>query len=229
MCGRYTLTSDLSDILTTFAINKEDVLFEYSQRYNIAPSQTVAVISNQEGKRKLEGYRWGLVPHWAKDIKIGYSMINARAESLSTKPAFRNLLSRNRVAILSDGFYEWKLQEDGGKQPYRFQLKSRGIYGFAGLYDEWKTPEGELLKSCTIITTRPNDLVRDVHDRMPVILDSDTLDKWINPDLTDREQVLSMLIPYPTDSMISYPVSKNVGNVKNSDPSLINPIQLNSK
>lgn len=229
MCGRFTLTSDLSDILTTFSINKENVLFEYSQRYNIAPSQTVAVISNQEGKRKLEGYRWGLVPHWAKDIKIGYSMINARAESLSTKPAFRNLLSRNRVAILSDGFYEWKLQEDGGKQPYRFQLKSRGIYGFAGLYDEWNTPEGELLKSCTIITTRPNDLVSDVHDRMPVLLDPHAVEHWLNPGLTERDKVLNMLNPYPADEMVSYPVSKNVGNVKNINSSLIEPIQLNSK
>lgn len=229
MCGRFTLTSELSDILATFSVKKEDVLYEYSPRYNIAPSQTVAVMTNFDGTRTIEGYRWGLVPRWAKDIKIGYSMINARAESLSTKPAFRNLLSRNRVAIISDGFYEWKKHEDGGKQPYRFQMKSREVYGFAGLYDEWKNPEGELLRSCTIITTRPNKLVSEVHDRMPVIMDSIALDKWLDPGLTDRDQVLGLLNPYPADSMFSYPVSKNVGNVKNIDPSLIDAIQLNSK
>lgn len=225
MCGRFTLVGDASDVLEAFHV--EDTQFDYVPRYNIAPSQTIAVVANLDGRRTLQGYRWGLVPKWAKDIKIGFKMINARAETLDTKPAFRSLIARNRIIILADGFYEWKQVSDG-KQPYRFQIKGQGIFGFAGLYDEWKDPEGGVLRSCTIITTRPNELVRNVHDRMPVILDKDGVDAWLDPDRNNTEDLLSMLQPYPSDSMTSYPVSKAVGNVRNIDASLIEEVPLNS-
>lgn len=170
MCGRFTLTSEVSEVVDTFDVSKVD--YEYQPRYNIAPSQTIAVIIDNGGKRILEGYRWGLVPFWAKDIKIGYKMINARAETIQSKPAFKHLNARKRIIIPSDSFYEWKREGKDKKQPHRFQIKSKGVYGFAGLYDEWTDPDGEKLRSCTIITTNPNDLVVNVHDRMPVILDN---------------------------------------------------------
>lgn len=226
MCGRFTLTADIADVMNTFSVDSKN--YEYTPRYNIAPSQTISVITNYNGHRALEAYRWGLVPRWAKDIKIGFKMINARAETLKTKPAFRNLLSRNRVVIPADGFYEWKKMGDE-KQPYRFQLKGQRIYGFAGLYDEWTDPNGDKLRSCTIITTQPNELVQNVHDRMPVILDNSSVNEWLDPDITKSEQVLRLLQPYPADSMVSYPVSRAVGNVHNTDASLIEEINLNSK
>ncbi|MFB4321620.1 SOS response-associated peptidase [Priestia sp. BR_2] len=227
MCGRFTLISDLSEIVDTFDVSS--VEYEYKPRYNIAPSQTIAVINGSSGKRVLEGYRWGLIPFWAKDIKIGYKMINARAETLQSKPAFRHLITTKRIIIPSDGFYEWKREGKDKKQPYRFQIKSKGVYGFAGLYDEWKDPDGVILRSCTIITTKPNDLVADVHDRMPVILDHSAADTWLDPDIQDKDLILGLLRTYPGDSMRSYPVSALVGNVKNTGSELIDEIPLNSK
>lgn len=228
MCGRFTLTSDVSEVIDTLNVSKVD--YEYQPRYNIAPSQLIAVVKETNGKRVLEGYRWGLVPFWAKDIKIGYKMINARAETVQSKPAFRHLMKRNRILIPSDGFYEWKREENDQKQPYRFQMKSRGIYAFAGLYDEWKDPRGELLRSCTIITTKPNELVAKVHDRMPVILDDKSVDMWLDPELEDAEKLQKLLLtPYPATNMLSYPVSPEVGNVKNTGPEIIEEVALNSK
>ncbi|WP_169091543.1 SOS response-associated peptidase [Paenibacillus sp. PL91] len=221
MCGRYTISSELDEIINTFSVDISN--FEYSKRYNVAPTQLVPGIINRDGKRVLEGFRWGLIPFWSKDPKIAYKMINARAEGIEKKPAFRSLIKRNRILIPSDGFYEWRQQEDG-KQPYRFQLKSKGVYAFAGLYDTWEDPKGEVIQSCTIITTDPNELVSDVHNRMPVIL-TDT-DAWLD---RETEEVLRFLKTYPTDHMIKYIVSKDVGNVKNSNASLIDEVPLNSK
>ncbi|MCP3746601.1 SOS response-associated peptidase [Paenibacillus sp. A3M_27_13] len=226
MCGRFTLAADKNDVMDTFSV--EDMHYEHTPRYNIAPSQTIAVINNNNGRRVLDGYRWGLVPRWAKDMKIGFSMINARAETLDTKPAFRNLLAKNRVVIPADGFYEW-LKEDDGKQPYRFVLKEQGVFGFAGLYDEWKDSKGDILRSCTIITTQPNELVQYVHDRMPVILDKEAVDEWLDPGISKTEHVLEMLRPYPAGLMNSYPVSKAVGNVRSTDAGLIEEVPINSK
>lgn len=221
MCGRYTITSELDEIINTFSV--EETNYDYSKRYNVAPAQLVPGIINRDGKRVLEGFKWGLIPFWSKDPKIAYKMINARAEGIEKKPAFRSLIKRNRILIPSNGFYEWR-QQDDGKQPYRFQLKSKGVFAFAGLYDTWEDPNGEIIQSCTIITTTPNELVSDVHNRMPVILTA--TDAWMNP---DTEDVLSLLTTYSADQMIKYPVSKDVGNVKNSKASLIEEVTLNSK
>lgn len=227
MCGRFTLTTDIEDIMNEFSID-ESINVDYKPRYNIAPSQKILGITEKNGKRILGEYRWGLVPFWAKDIKIGFSMINARAETLQTKPAYRNLIAHKRLIIPSDGFYEWK-KIGSDKQPYRFQIESKKVYGFAGLYDQWKSPTGDIIQSCTIITTTPNTLVKDVHDRMPVILTKENLNIWIDEGTSDKDLLMNLLTPFPADKMISYPVSKSVGNVKNVNPELIDEIPLNSK
>lgn len=168
------------------------------------------------------------MPFWAKDIKVGFKMINARAETVQEKPAFGRLLKSQRVIIPADGFYEWK-KEGADKQPYRFELKDRSVYGYAGLWDEWTQPDGEKLRSCTIITTTPNDLVKDVHDRMPVILEPSGVDTWLDPENSDKELLQSLLIPLPAEQMVRYPVSKDVGKVANNGAQLIEKIEINSK
>ncbi|WP_138494718.1 SOS response-associated peptidase [Paenibacillus pinistramenti] len=226
MCGRFTLVADADAVADEFGI--DEIQYNYDPRYNVAPAQTIAVVTQQDGQRVLSGFRWGLVPRWAKDVKIGYKMINARAETLDEKPSYRGLLAGNRILIPADGFYEWKQEEDG-KQPYRFQLRDKSIYGYAGLYDVWKSPEGEWMHSCTIITTQPNGLVKQVHDRMPVILKRETAEAWLDPANREVPELLELLKPYPAEEMLSYPVSRAIGNVKNIDPSLIAEVPLNSK
>jgi putative SOS response-associated peptidase YedK len=226
MCGRYTIYVDIDELMAIFSVDESR--YEYKPNYNVAPTHTVPVIINEDGRRVLDGYRWGLVPFWAKDIKVGFKMINARAETVAEKPAYGRLLKSQRVIIPADGFYEWK-QESGGKQPYRFTLRNKSAYGYAGLWDEWRRPNGEKLRSCTIITTKPNELVADVHDRMPVILPQNVVDTWLDPGTTDKELLQSLLAPYPADEMRRYPVSKDVGSVKNTGPRLIEKIPLNSK
>ncbi|ARR10786.1 SOS response-associated peptidase [Paenibacillus bovis] len=227
MCGRYTLMTEMSQLAEAF--NLAHLRYDQSPRTNIAPTQDVPVIRMQADGRALEGYRWGLIPSWAKDPKIGFKMINARAETVASKPSFRNLLPRHRVAVIADGYYEWK-KEGKEKQPFRFQLESKAPFAFAGLYDEWESPEdGELIRSCTIITTEPNPLAAEVHNRMPVILSAGALDTWLDPNVTDKEQLQQLLVPYPADQMIKYPVSKAVGKVTNSQLNLIEEVNLNSK
>lgn len=227
MCGRFTLLTDIEQIRQSFHIN--EVHYDLQARTNIAPGQNIAVIHQQKEERVLDGFRWGLIPSWAKEAKIGYKMINARAETLSTKASFRSLIARHRVVILANGYYEWK--KDGKeKQPYRFQLQSREPFAFAGLYDEWESPEdGERVRSCTIITTEPNAMAAEVHNRMPVILTNKALDSWLDPEVTNKDQLQELLTAYPADQMIKYPVSKNVGNVANHNPELIEEVPLNSK
>ncbi|MGG4145422.1 SOS response-associated peptidase [Paenibacillus algorifonticola] len=226
MCGRYTITSNIEEVVEVFSVRKTN--YEYMERYNVAPTQLVPGIINNDGQRIMEDFKWGLIPFWSKDSKIAYKTINARAEGIEKKPAFRHLLKRNRLLIPSDGFYEWR-QEEGGKQPFRFQLKTKSVFAFAGLYDTWRNPEGEEVQSCTIITTTPNALVSDVHDRMPVILTGEAAASWINEDMEGTDDVLSYLRPYPAELMVKYPVSRNVGNVRNSYATLIEEVPLNSK
>jgi putative SOS response-associated peptidase YedK len=181
-----------------------------------------------DGKRLLKGFKWGLIPRWAKNSKVGYSMINARAETLQTKPAFRSLIDSKRVVIPSSGYYEWR-KEQGEKQPYLFQVKSDQIMGFAGLYDTWKNPEGEIIWSTTIITTTPNDMAEEIHDRMPVILNPSGVDVWLDAGTTDKDILQSLLTPYSTDKMKFFPVSKAVNYVKNQESDLIKEVAINSK
>jgi putative SOS response-associated peptidase YedK len=188
-------------------------------RYNIAPTQDVlAVRLNPAGEREAVDLRWGLLPFWAKDEKVSYSTINARAETVASKPAFRDAFKKRRCLIAADGYYEWKA-EDGGKQPYRITLAPEQPFSFAGLWEHWEKGE-KVVESCTIIVTSANELTRDIHDRMPVILDPADYDAWL-----DSSAGQELLRPYPSERMRRYPVSRTAGNVKNTGPELIEPVE----
>jgi putative SOS response-associated peptidase YedK len=217
MCGRFSLSTGLTTLKEKFQFNFTD---ETKPRYNIAPSQSILTVVQNDNDRVGKQMRWGLIPFWAKDIKIGYKMINARAETIDEKPAYKHPFQKQRCLILADGFYEWKKQGKE-KQPYRFKLKNGEPFAFAGLWDRWET-----LYSCTIITTKPNNLTKEVHDRMPVILPKDTYDLWLNPNMTETDYLKSLLVPYPEEEMVAYPVSTLVNSPKNDIPSVMEPIQL---
>ncbi|MFC1464628.1 MAG: SOS response-associated peptidase [Candidatus Brachytrichaceae bacterium NZ_4S206] len=220
MCGRYTLIVDPEQLMARFHLSSAD--FVTTPRYNVAPTQTVAVVYD-ESPRTLSAARWGLIPSWAKDPSIGSRMINARAETLAEKPAFRNLLKKRRCLVLADSFYEWRKNPDGTKTPMRVMLTSGAPFALAGLWDIWKTPEGELLRTCTIITTEPNALIAPLHNRMPAILLPEQEADWLSHSHGDATFLQSLLQPFPAERMKAYPVSPRVNNVKNDDPTLIEP------
>ncbi len=222
MCGRFTLYHSPDEVAERFAVNE---LLETEARYNIAPTENVAVVT-QNGTRHLASYHWGLIPSWAKDPAIGNKMINARAETLAEKPSFRTALARRRCLIPADGFYEWQAPADGakgGKTPTFLHRKDSGLFAFAGLWDEWHAPDGSPLRSCTIITTTPNSVAAQIHDRMPVILRPDDEALWLNGAVTDTRDLLSLLVPYPAADMEAYPVSRRVNVPTVDDPELIAP------
>jgi putative SOS response-associated peptidase YedK len=197
----------------------------YQERFNLAPTQKALIVREREGEREALMARWGLLPHWAKDDRISYKLINARAESLLEKPAFRSLVGKYRCLVVADGFYEWTVGPDGKKQPIHFRLEDGSPFGFAGLWTCKTDEEGELVESCTIITTSPNDLVAPVHDRMPVILPVELEQEWLDPEI-NKEHALSLLQPFPADSMIAVAASPLVNSVRNDDPSLLLPDAL---
>jgi putative SOS response-associated peptidase YedK len=218
MCGRFSLAMDFNLLQEKFRFTFPD---EWNPRYNIAPSQPVLTVTRQGNRRVGQPMRWGLVPFWAKDPKIGYKMINARAETLDERPAYKHPFRKQRCLIPADGFYEWK-RSGKTKQPYRFQIKGGEPFAFAGLWDQWKQGT-DFLYTCTIITTRPNALVGEVHNRMPVILREDDYETWLDPEMNNPVVLQSLLEPYPEEQMESYPVSQRVNSPKNDDPSLIEP------
>jgi putative SOS response-associated peptidase YedK len=222
MCGRFTITVTLEELIAHYLID-DSKLATLKPNYNVAPMHNVpAVIASDEGKR-LGELRWGLVPFWAKDDKIGSKMINARAETVSEKPAFKRLLKSKRCIIPADGFYEWK--KDGtSKQPYRILMSDGSLFSFAGLYDTWEDPEGKKLSTCTIITTTPNSLMEDIHDRMPVILRPEDEADWLGRDNDDVESLLKLLKPYDAAKMRAYKVPSAVGNVRNNSKELLEDI-----
>lgn len=220
MCGRFSLTEDISILQQYFDF---EISEEITPRYNIAPSQRVLTVLSDGQERRAGTMKWGLVPFWAKDEKIGYKMINARAEGIDEKPSFKHAFKRRRCLILTNGFYEWKKQEDGNKQPYRFVMKDNKPFAFAGLWETWKKGE-KPLHSCTIITTTPNKITEDVHDRMPVILHQDSYDLWLNPKNNDTEHLKSLLVPYPAEEMDLYPVSTMVNSPKNDIAEILAPL-----
>ena len=222
MCGRFTLTIDPYHLQQAFpwAVIPNDLI----PRYNIAPSQPVAVILNT-GDNALAFYKWGLIPSWSKDPAIGDRMINARSESLAEKPSFRNAYRRRRCLILADGFYEWK-QNPGSKskQPVYIRLKGERPFAFAGLWELWHSPDGSEIRSCTIITTQPNSLLEPIHNRMPVILPPEDYKQWLDTEDQHPDQLNKLLVPYPADEMIAFPVSKMVNSPENDSPEIIKPI-----
>lgn len=219
MCGRFTITLPLDELIVRYLI-MENRLAKFAPNYNVAPMQFIpAIIEDKQGNR-LGELRWGLVPSWAKEDKNGASMINARAESLQDKPAFRKLLTTRRCLIPADGFYEWQ-QRAGGKQPYRIVMKDGSPFAFAGLYDIWTDPQGNKLATCTIITTEPNSLMAEIHNRMPVILQPAHEAEWLARDNSDTGSLLKLLQPYDAAKMRAYPVSSAVGNVRNNTKKLL--------
>jgi putative SOS response-associated peptidase YedK len=221
MCGRFTLTADINALQTSFPwLN---IPPEITPRFNIAPTQPVAVVPN-DGKNKLDFFNWGLIPSWAKDPQIGNRMINARAETLAEKPSYRTAFRRRRCLVLADGFYEW--QQTGGKSkiPMYIRLASGSPFAFAGLWEIWNSTDGSNILSCTIITTQPNELMQKIHNRMPVILPSDAYSLWLDPGEQDPTRLSNLLQPYPASEMNAYPVSTLVNSPSNDNPQCIVPV-----
>ncbi|MNZ94383.1 putative SOS response-associated peptidase YedK [compost metagenome] len=223
MCGRYTLTVSLEELLVRYMIDETTIPF-HRPKYNIAPSQLVLAVISDGQRNRLGELKWGLIPPWADDPKLGFQMINARSETAAGKPAFQAPLRRKRCLIPADGFYEWR-RTDNGKQPMRIMLKSRALFSMAGLYETWLSPEGVKINSCTILTTTPNKLMAPIHDRMPVILKPEEEQLWLDRAITDTERIMPILRPYESDELDAYPVSPSVGSVRNDDASLILPYE----
>lgn len=226
MCGRFTLASETETIAQTFF--DVEIPMQFSPRYNISPTQDVAVVANkstEEPPAQIEFFHWGLVPSWAKDPKIGNRMINARSETLAEKPSFRSAYKRRRCLILADGYYEWqKVPGDRLKQPIYIRLQSEKPFALAGLWEVWQSEEmEEPLRSCTIITCAPNELLKQVHHRMPVILPADAYAQWLSPDETPAAALQPLLVPYPSEEMEAYPVSRFVNRPMNDSPACIAP------
>ena len=222
MCGRFTITATPDQLEQAFpgiAIPSQIV-----PRYNIAPSQPIAVIPN-DGKNAVDFFLWGLIPSWAKDPSIGNKMINARGETLSEKPSFRNAYKRRRCLILADGFYEWKQSPGGkGKTPHYITLTNRQPFAMAGLWEQWFSPDGSEIKSATIITTEPNELMAQLHNRMPVILHPENYAHWLDPNEHSPADLQPLLVPYPVREMAYYPVSTRVNSPANDVPECVAPI-----
>lgn len=226
MCGRFTLRTPQQVLVSQFALETQPTLFP---RYNIAPSQPVAVVRQSPspeaaGKRELVKLRWGLVPSWAKDPAIGNQMINARSETAATKPAFRSAMRSRRCLIPADGFYEWK-KVGKLKQPYFIRLPDDKPFAFAGLWERWTDPEGRPLETCTILTTDANDLLRPLHIRMPVIVEPADYAAWLDPARTDPEQFRPTFASLTADQLTLTPVSTIVNSPANDDPRCIEKAQ----
>ena len=221
MCGRYTITTDATQLAERFNAAPPAELIQ--PRFNVAPTQSLPVLLN-EGERQIQLLRWGLIPRWAKEPSNDYSMINARAETLEEKNTYRDAFRKRRCLVLADSFYEWQKTPDvKTKIPMRIMLKSGQPFAFAGLWETWKDHEtDELIRSFTIITTTPNDLVEPIHNRMPAILLPELENEWINND-AGPDVWHDLLKPYPADLMTAYPVSKRVNSPANDDPSVLQP------
>ncbi|MFZ5909546.1 MAG: SOS response-associated peptidase [Chloroflexota bacterium] len=223
MCGRFTLTIDPAELQEAF----EGYTFpeQFAPRFNIAPSQPVLAIPN-DGQKRADFFLWGLIPSWAKDPVIGNRLINARGETLAEKPSFRGSFKYKRCLIPADGFYEWKAQPGAKtKVPYFIHLASRQPFAFAGLWDEWHAPDGSLVKSCTIITTAPNELIAPIHNRMPVILRPDDYTQWMDTAPRTPESLLPFIKPYPAEKMTAYPVSALVNSPQNDRAECVAPVR----
>jgi putative SOS response-associated peptidase YedK len=219
MCGRYTLKTPVERLADEFCFDASSV--ELPPNYNVAPTQGVAAVLSEGGERRLEVLRWGLIPPWADDPGIGSRMINARSETAPEKPSFRRAFRERRCLIPADGFYEWK-RVNGSKQPYYIHMKEGRPFAFAGLWESWKDNGGTEIRSCTILTTGPNALAREIHDRMPVILPAGSYAAWLDPE-AEKEELVALLAPYPEDEMEAYPVSRFVNSPQNNDPRCVEP------
>lgn len=218
MCGRFTLRTTPRDLVEIFQLLHA---LEMTPRYNVAPTQPVLAI-RQVGKFREPAFlRWGLVPSWSKDPRSGPPLINARAETLATKPAFRSALRKRRCLIPADGFYEWKKGDGKTKQPFHIRMAKDGPFAFAGLWERWKGADAPALESCTIVTTTTNSRLAELHDRMPAILRPEDYDRWLDSDFDDPALLQSLLVPFPPDEMTFHPVSSLVNSARNDAPTCL--------
>ena len=224
MCGRFSQTASPGVIAQQFEITDRPL---FTPRYNIAPSQPIAAIriDSDTTTRKLVMLRWGLIPSWAKDPKIGSQCINAKAETVAEKPSFRSAFKKRRCLVVATGFYEWQVQERT-KQPMWIGLRSKLPFAFAGLWEHWKPAEGVPLETCTIITTEPNDLMAPIHNRMPVILSPASYDQWLDPTFQQTESLKALLRPYPSEELTAYPVNTLVNNPRHDAPQCLEPVSV---
>jgi putative SOS response-associated peptidase YedK len=224
MCGRYTLHHTPKEIAERFGVEPvEEIL---SPRYNIAPSQIVPVIrrtQSGDSLRELAGCKWGLIPYWAKDPKIGNNLINAKAETITEKPSFKQAFAKRRCLIPADGFYEWQKRGKEPSQPIYVRRRDGGLFAFAGLWEAWKTPEGETIETCTIITVEPNELISKIHHRMAAILNPDDEAAWIDPQ-SKIDDLLQLLRSYESDRLEANAVSRAVNSPGRDSPECIAPI-----
>jgi putative SOS response-associated peptidase YedK len=226
VCNRYRLTHAERYLAERFQAWDE---IEARPRYNIAPTQPILTVRQELGKesRKLTLMRWGLIPAWATDASIGNKTFNARSETVTMTPAFRDSILTKRCLIPASGFYEWRTMGTV-KQPYCFEVGERNLFAFAGLWDEWTNPQGQTIDSCTILTTTPNSLVADIHDRMPVIVIPDNYSLWLDPEGNDFDAVRHILTPYDPDLMRRHPVSTKLNHSQNDDADSAAPIVLDA-
>lgn len=224
MCGRYRLSRRKQIVEEYFDASGDD---DWSPRYNIAPSQPIPVIRQhpKEPSRVLSLMRWGLIPSWAKDMTGAAGMINARSETAADKPAFRDPMKFRRCLVPADGFYEWK-RTGKAKQPYCFEVDDVELFAFAGLWERWKHPSGQWIRSCSILTTTPNSVTSEVHDRMPVILNKDDYDLWLDPGMKDVAVISQFLRPFEARVMRCYAVSDRVNHTANDDQECSRPVEL---
>jgi len=222
MCGRFSFSPLTKIIEDRFDVKVDSG--QYTPRFNCAPSQDLAVISNVNPD-ELSFYKWGLIPFWAKDKSIGNKMINAKAETINIKTSFKNSFKRKRCLVLSDGFYEWKKINPKEKIPYRIKMEDNSLFAMAGIWDTWKDEAGEMINSFAIITTSPNELMENIHNRMPVILEKKGEKAWLNE--TDTDFLQSLLKPFPAKEMTAYSISKQVNYPKNDSPEILRPATYN--
>lgn len=225
MCGRFVSTTAPQQLADYFSVD-ELAATEARENYNVAPTQQVPVVTEDDRHhRVLDTYHWGLIPSWAKDPKIGNRMINARAETVAEKPAYRKAFVARRCIIPADGFYEWKKGKDGKtKQPYFIHPTREPVFAFAGLWERWKHPEsGEWLRSCAIVTGDANSVVAPIHDRMPVVLPREHWDAWLDPENDDVDALKKLLVPAPDAGVATYPVSTRVNSPRNNSPENLDP------
>ncbi len=222
MCGRFVQYSLFPLLEKEFHLKFGSDL-KLRPSYNVAPTQQVPVVVNEEGNRLIT-CRWGLIPPWSRDADIANRMINARAETLAEKPSFKGPFKKHRCLVIADGFYEWK-KTAGGKVPVYVSMKSGRPFGFAGLYSDWKPPEGEIIRTCTIVTTRPNSLLEPIHNRMPAIIRPEDRKTWLDPEERDAQKLASLLEPYSSEELDAWEVSRAVNSPANDSPENIKPME----
>jgi putative SOS response-associated peptidase YedK len=224
MCGRFTQERPASELAEIFAA--EPIVDDPGPRFNVAPTDEVLVVVQREERRAITAYRWGLVPHWSADLKAGSRMFNARAETLTTSPAFREAFKRRRCLIPAESFYEWK-REGSVRQPYRVVREDGRPLVFAGLWAGWKDPSTEQVRrTCTIVTTTPNEAIAGLHDRMPVLIPDDAWERWLQPTATAPDELLAMLQPTDDIALRVYAVDRDVNDVRRDGPALIEPLAV---